>query len=330
MADTVTNARSWRTTGAQNNPKDGSKINPASPASGAYASLGNAIRDIKSVIREESLNLGWDPSASLANNDGTRFIQAVADSPYKPNQLLLPKTWYGQWMRGVEGQQFILRVGQNAAAIESAQVYNYYTGFVCATRAVMSGTDAGGSYVYFTGLRKWVLPTVTDGIHRGLAPVAVDDITDEDYGFIGTAGSPGTNTDIFLDFSAYAPMQNLAYASSTFRLQAATPLALDSNPTSAEACPVPRRTQYGRIRIDKVGKREVCAIFPYPEKDTEYTVTVTPQGVNEPGLLCVSGSFIVREVIKSNSFCIIRFDEAIDSDRSSNWIEFDWEITRKN
>lgn len=327
MADTITTLNTWRSNVAKNQPKDGEKINPASPNTnaGQYASLGNAIRDIKGAIREESLNLAWDPSSSWGNNKGTRYVAGVYNtvgSVYYNNTLLL-STWYGKWMRGVEGQQFVLSVGQESTSSVAAQNYNYYTGFVSATRAAYSADNstASGSYVYVTGLRKWQAATSVNSI--GLVSEAVDDISQADYAKIGH-GSLGSYVDVFLDFSAYAPMQNLAYAASNFRLQAVTdpPTSTDSNPNSVQECPIPRTAQYGRIRAAK-SDSEFCAIFPYPEVDTNYSIDITPQ--SSTGTAQTASSYIVKKVVKSKSFCVIQFENFTSS---GSTIEFDWEIRR--
>ena len=133
-----------------------------------------------------------------------------------------------------------------------------------------------------------------------------------------------------MDFSAYAPMQNLGYASTTFRykntgddLQTST----DSNPNSIQPCPVPRRSQCGTIRLRNSiakDKREVCAVFPYPEVDTNYSISITP--VNDSGHTSGVKAYIVEEVIKSKSFCVIRMAGNITG--TNAWTDFDWEIRR--
>ena len=322
MADTTTSILDWKTTATDNTPANSSNVN--SSASGEYNGLANAIRDVKGVIRAESLNLGWDPSASISNK-GTRFISMSAGSPTK----ITIKPWYGKWMRGVEGQQFVLAIRTNdtTANADAAPVYSYYTGYVASTQTLYSSSNPAGSDVYVTGLRKWATenPGQDSG---GLTVTAVDAISGTDIGLIGSdSSSSGTTEEVYLDFSAYPPMQNLGYASDTFRkpnVAAKSTISKNNNPNYIEQSPVPRRSQCGKIRIS--GGQTACAVFPYPEVDTNYALTVTPTWVGTGTDTPAVGAFLVESVKKSKSFVSITF--AASAGSSSYYIEYDWEITR--
>lgn len=328
MADLSTIIQKWRTTEAVNVPKDGVNINNASV--NEYSTLANAIRDIKGVLKSESQNLGWDPGCSVTNanlplDDGAvqstnlRFIYANANS-------IIIKPFFSKWMRGVEGQRFILTVRQNGDTPSESPKYAYYTGYVSATKARYNSGDANSCLVYVTGLYRWTREVETDVLTR----VSVDEISSADITKINDGNSedpPVTTTswDVHLDFSSYAPMQNLGYTSQ-FAPQGGSQWpqigSIDSNPPFIDPCPLPARFQKGHMLTKQVGKG--TAVFPYPEIDTNYSVTLTPTSFSDSST--DSAAFITKNVKKSKSFFTVEFGGTLpDSDDTINW---DWEITR--
>ena len=332
MADTTTSIVDWRTVTADNLPIDSHSINSSS--AGRYTSLADAFRDVKGVIRAESTNLAWDPSASISNinatNAGTRFISMSS------GEKITVKLQFGKWMRGVEGQQFVLTIRSNAASTTASPTYTYYTGYVASARNQYTGSNLPNLCdIYITGLRKWATES-SGSDSTGLTVSSVNTVDSGDVDKVGTSSEDpttgGRTTDVSLDFSAYPPMQNLGYAGALFRTDLTVTLGWgpgvisdESNPQFLEQSAVPRKTQCGKIRM--VGaEKTTCAIFPYPEVNENYSLTVTPITGTDNASSAPVGAFIVESIKKSKSFVSITFQSAAGT--GTDYIDYDWEITR--
>ena len=370
MADLITTIIDWRTNDADNKPGNADEIDGTTTPGSDYVGVGNAIRDTKGVIRSESLNLGWDPASSITINPSNianvTISTVLSTSSEDADKATLSISYQaGSWKRCTEGQTFVLRIQTGTSPVN----YAYYTGYISAIRNMYDGSKVPQlCQISCSGMYRW---TEDSSNAAFLVREAAVVFTNDDLDKLGD--STDTNN-VTLDFSAYPPTQNQLYTKPSLLVNRNTGFieSLSSQNSASdyrvfEQSTLPRRRQCGQLLMSKttwgvntvlsgnlivgsVGKwgdavsedpeitgyqNPLTAVFPYPEPDTDYVVSITPTfhnltyGGDQDKF---AGCFTIKSVKKSRSFFTVEFvNTPADTTlpiQDGKSIQFDWEISR--
>ena len=350
MAELTTTIRDWKTTEASNKPQDAVEIDGTDNPGTDYAGLGNVIRDTKRVVRSESLDLGWDPASTIekkAEDTSSQVAILTETSADRSKALLKVSPKLAKWKRCVEGQMFKLSVRQEVYTTTPA-TYRYYTGYISSIKSVFSGptgTDQPGAYTYLlcTGMHMWTEDSTDAGylVKTGVVEFQAADLT----GMSQPAYNDSGFREATLEFSAYPPTQNGAYqinrgtlgnAANDNRKWLTTRGLNESALRNGERSALPRRRQTGYLQADNSTANfanVLTATFPYPEPDTNYTVSLVPvlasTTINSTNYATFKDFFTVLSIKKSTGFFTVEFGiTATSLSASQNIVSWQWEIAR--
>jgi len=293
MAEYSSSITDWTTVKASNVPADANNMN--STSANQYAGLANYFRDVKGVVRAESLNLGFDPSTTWKNSSDGEFLDKNGSdtTSFKVKGVNL-----GANLDINEGQMFFLEIYNGGS-------YIYYSGYVLALE--LSGSD---TIVYVSGLTRWQ-ETSSSQDHSGLSNLEPADA------FTSTDRDKLDDQFNSISFSAYSPSQNLGWYLA----------AADSgNNQAATLSPVPGNMQSGTFRVT-YDSQQVAVSFPHQEPDEQYSVSLTPVGY---GGSPSATSYRVSEITKGRSLFVIDFAGKPNAATggTSEYVDWDWEIHR--